>query len=114
MDFITASIAGGLIYDILKMGVSQYLTCVKVALKDYKLNEDECILIAEDLSKTTEEDRASKESLENYFLNKAVNTKEIIEKYNKNISIIHTGSGDNITHTGSGSIILNKGKEEKK
>jgi hypothetical protein len=114
MDLITSSIVGGLIYDIFKMGVMEYFTCVKVALKDYNLKDEDCILIVEDLNKTTEEDRASKENLENYFSNKAINTKKVIEKYNKNISITHTGSGDNITHIGSGNIILNKGVEEKK
>lgn len=114
MDFISGAIVGGLIYDIFKMGVEDYLVCVKIALKDYKLEETEYVLISDDLNKTSEDDMKSKENLEKYFSNKAENTKNIIEKYNQRVNINHSGSGDNIYHSGSGNIIVNKEIKEKK
>ncbi len=96
MDLVSASIAGGLIYDIFKMGVTEYETCVKVALKDYVLTEEEHQLIAQDLEVTTENDFSSKENLEKFFETKAPNTQKIVNKYQTQNNITHNGSG-NIT-----------------
>lgn len=115
MDIISSSIISGLIYDTFKLGVTNYLTCVKVALKETILTENEKELISNDLNNTTEKDWIDKESLENFFKNSAKNTKEIITKNNK---IVHNGTGDmyvnsqgdnsNITQT----IIVNEKKKE--
>lgn len=114
MDLISGTIVGGLVYDVFKLGVQDYLTCVKVALKDYLLKEEDYILIADDFSKASEEDKLTKETMESYFINKARNTKKIVEKYNQQVNINHSGSGDNIVHTGSGNIVLNKDSIAKK
>lgn len=108
MDFITGSLVGGLIYDIFKLGISDYVVCVKVALKDLILTEDEKLLISQDLSLTAEEDRSSKENLENFFENKASNTKEIVNKYKTQYNITHNGTGDIKVYNTKGTHIENQ------
>lgn len=108
MDFITGSLVGGLIYDIFKLGISDYVTCVNVALKDFILTEDEKLLISQDLSLTTEEDRCSKENLKNFFENKASNTKEIVNKYKAQNNITHNGTGDIKVYNTKGTHIENQ------
>ena len=104
MDLITGTIVSGLIYDVFKMGVTEYVTCVNVALKDLLLTDEEKKLIAQDFSISTQEDRSSKENLENFFQNKAPNTKEIINRYNitqngnENIGVVHGNINKTINH----------------
>ena len=95
MDFITGAIVGGVLYDTLKMGVTDYAVCVNVALKDMLLTDEEKALITQDFALSTEEDRSSKENLENFFENRAPNTKKIV----------NTNTQNNITHHGTGDIV---------
>jgi len=94
MDLITTTIVSGLIYDVFKMGVTEYATCVNVALKDLVLSDEEKNLIAQDFSTSSEEDRSSKESLENFFENKAPNTKQIMKNKYTQYNISQTGNGN--------------------
>ncbi|MFY4744145.1 hypothetical protein ACOTVX_11780, partial [Aliarcobacter butzleri] len=51
------------------------------------------LLISQDLSLTTEEDRWSKENLKNFYENKAYNTKKIVNRYKTQNNITHNGTG---------------------
>ena len=101
MDFISSSIIGGLIYDVVSLGATNYLSCVKVALKNYILSDEEQLLIAQDLSNATDKDKSTKENLENYFETKAENTNKIVNKYIQT----HSGTGDNNQNNGNGTFI---------
>jgi len=101
MDFITASIVGGMLYDILKLGVTESAACVNVALKDMLLTDEEKALIAQDFALSTEEDRSSKANLESFFESRAPNTKKILNTYTQN----------NINHNGTGDIVLGDKKD---
>ena len=108
MDFVTASLVGGLIYDIFKGGITEYATCVNVALKDLLLTDAEKALIIQDFSTATEEDKSSKENLENFFENRAQNTRNIVNKYKNQVNQIHYGIGDNKTYATTGTHIENQ------
>jgi Het-E N-terminal domain len=108
MDFITASIVGGMLYDILKMGVMDCATCVNVALKDMLLTEEEKALITQDFAQSTEEDRSSKANLENFFETKAPNTKAVLNKNKIQINLTHHGIGDNKNYNTTGNHIENQ------
>lgn len=81
MDFISASLIGGMLYDFFKMGVTDYATCVNVALKDTLLTDEEKALITQDFAHSTEEDRSSKENLEHFFESRAPHTKKIVNNH---------------------------------
>lgn len=110
---ISAVIMSGLAYDAFKYGTINYLDYIKEVFKDSILSDEEKTIIALELKDSKEEDRSSKENLENFFKTKAPNTQGIINKYQTQNNITNNGSGDvvlgdQIKHTGSGHIILQK------
>ncbi len=108
MDY-SGIIIGGLVYDIFKMGVTEYTTCINVALKDLVLSDEEKALITQDFSLSTEEDRSSKENLENFFENNAQNTKKIVNKYTQyNVS----QNGNNNVGIVQGNMVVKKVKKK--
>jgi hypothetical protein len=86
--FVGDALVGGLIYDVVKLGVSGWGNIVRVALKSYLLTEEEIEILANGLEKSNLPEDATKKDIE-MALRGNNRANEIVEKINNSNQIIN-------------------------
>ena len=100
MEFITAAILGGLLYDTAKLSLSTTVDIVKVGLKSLILTDDEIIIISESLEANSINSGSSLQQYE-----EAINKIENIDELLKSISYKNETIQNNKIGTVNGAVI---------
>ncbi len=97
MEFITGAILSGIVYDMLKCGVSLTANNIKVKLQRWIVEDYVAVAIEEELHKLQLSDEISESAIEKKIAASDELT-ALIEKIKPNTTIIqtHSGTGDNV------------------
>lgn len=100
MEFLSSVVLSGILYDMLKHGVSVTSDTVKTKLKDWAIDEVVAPALSEEISKLNLTDELSESAIEKR-ISKAPSLVELINSIEKdqtvtNIVQSHSGNGDNI------------------
>ena len=99
MDFISAALLSGVVYDTLKTGVSITSGIIKDKLKEWLINEEVCKAITKEIQKLELTDEMSESAIEKR-INNSPELQSILSEIkrdpNKVTNQYHSGSGDNV------------------
>lgn len=100
MGFITAAILSGVLYDMLKQGITITATTIKKKLTDWAVDEVVSDLLSEEINKLQLDDQLNEEAIEKKIDQAAalvmlMNTIKPAESVT-NIVQTHSGDGDNV------------------
>lgn len=100
MEFLSSVVLSGVLYDMLKHGVSLSSDAIKTKLKDWAIDEVVAPALSDEISKLNLTDELSESAIEKR-INQAPQLVEIISSI-KNVQAVtiitqtHSGTGDNI------------------
>jgi uncharacterized membrane protein YheB (UPF0754 family) len=100
MDFISAAILSGIVYDTLKQGVSVTSEIIKDKLKEWVITEEVSKAITSEIHKLELTDEMSESAIEKR-INNSPELQSILSEIKRETNIkitnqYHTGSGDNV------------------
>ncbi|WP_210446995.1 GapS6a family protein [Vibrio crassostreae] len=98
MEFLSSVVLSGVLYDMLKHGVSLSSGAIKTKLKDWAIDEVVAPVLSDEISKLNLTDELSESAIEKR-INQAPQLVKIISSIKNAQTIItqnHSGTGDNI------------------
>jgi uncharacterized protein (DUF2252 family) len=106
MNFLTATVLSGVVWDLMKSGGSLVSIKLRVALKDWILNDNDCEKIVSKINDASEKFKKNKKKLED-FLNEDEEIQKILS--NTKLNIDNQINIKNNTFNNSPQIITNNG-----
>lgn len=100
MDYLSASILSGIVYDCIKKGIKISADKLKERLRNWLIEDDLALLLSNELNELQLDDEMSEIAIERKISSsgKLLNLVNNVNKSNKNnnISQVHYGTGDNV------------------